>query len=158
MPHRVIKTIAGRRGSALTLFGFTFTPVALSQVISRPESRTVALQWLPEWFTLDILGWVFMVASLGALVCGLYSNRLPPRFLSIGYGLAVLPPSILAAVYFTGTCAESLRSGEFWWGGLLSFCLYAGYAALVYLISGWEEPRPSPPMTDGQRQLLGGEA
>lgn len=157
MPHRVIKSIAGRRGSALTLFGFIFTPVALTQVISRPESRAVALQWLPEWITLDILGWVFMVASVGALVCGIFSRRLPHWCLSLGYGLAFLPPAILAVIYLVAFFAVSAARGEMWWGGILSFHLYVGYTAFVYLISGWEEPRPSPPMTDEQRQFLGGE-
>lgn len=151
MPHRVIKTIAGRRGSALTLFGFTFTPIALSQVVARPESRTAALQWLPEWITIDVLGWVFMAASLGALFCGLFSQKLPQWCLSLGYGLAVLPPAILAVVYGVALCITP------WMGGAVSFAIFAGYTALVYLIAGWEETRPSPPMTDEQRQMLGGE-
>lgn len=152
MPHRVIKSIAGRRGSALTLFGFTFTPIALSQVVARPESRNVALQWLPDWITLDLLGWIFMVASVGALICGLFSKRLPGWCLSLGYGLAVLPPAILAVVYAVALCITP------WMGGAVSLAIFAGYAALIYLISGWEEPRPSPPMTDETRMLLGGDS
>lgn len=150
MPHRVIKSIAGRRGSALTLFGFTFTPISLSQVVARPDSRAAALQWLPDWITLDLLGWVFMVASVGALICGLFSRWLPHWALAIGYGLAVLPPAILAVVYAVALCITP------WAGGGVSFAIYAGYASIIYLISGWEEPRPSPPMTDEQRQMLGG--
>lgn len=151
MPHRVIKTIAGRRGSALTLFGFTFTPIAFSQVVARPETRTVALQWMPDWITIDLLGWVFMVASVGALVAGMFSGRLPHWCLSLGYGLAVLPPAILTVVYGVAFCITP------WMGGAVSFAIFAGYTSLIYLISGWEETRPSPPMTDEQRKMLGGE-
>lgn len=157
MPHRVIKSIAGRRGSALTLFGFIFTPISLSQVVARPESRTVALQWLPEWITIDLLGWLFMAASVTALFTGVFSRRLPAWCLAVGYGLAILPPAILASIYLVAFFAVSVMRSEVWWGGMLSFYLYFGYAALVYLISGWEEPRPSPPLTDEQRQFVEGD-
>lgn len=151
MPHRVIKSIAGRRGAALTLLGFIFVPIALSQILAQPTSRMVALQWLPDWITVGLLGWLFMGCAAAALLSGLFSKWLPDRFLSIGYGLAILPPAALAAIYAVAFFLHP------WMGGAVAFSIYTGYAALIYLVGGWEEPRPSPPLTDEQRQMLGGQ-
>lgn len=148
MPHRVIKSIAGRRGSALTVIGFIFVPIAFSQIGSQPAERARALQWLPDWITIGTLGWIFMAATLVALICGLFSRWLPTWSLSLGYGLAFVPPVTLAAIYAVAFALSP------WMGGAVSFSIFAGYAALIYLIAGWEEPRPSPPMTDEQRQML----
>ena len=151
MPHRLIKSIAGRRGSALTTLGFIFVPISLSQAISTTDTRATALQWLPEWITFSLIGWVFITLSAAVLLCGLFSRWLPAWCLSLGYGLAILPPAILSLIYAVALCLHP------WMGGAVSFAIYTGYAALIYLISGWEEPRQSPPLTDEQRQLLGSE-
>lgn len=151
MPYRIIKSISGRRGSALTLAGFIFIPIAVSQIIQQPTSRAIALRWLPDWITFGALGWVFLALAGAAFLCGLFSKWLPSRFLGIGYMLAFLPPAFLAIVYFISLCFG------LWMSGIVSFAIYAGFASLIYLIGGWEEPRPSPPLTDGQRQMLTGE-
>lgn len=150
MPYRVIKSIAGKRGSALAIIGFIFVPISLSQILDQPAERAIALRWLPDWITFGALGWAFMAVTVAALICGLFSRWLPDRFLSVGYGLAILPPAALAGIYAVAFCLHP------WMGGAVSFSIYTGYAALIYLVGGWEEPRPSPPLTDEQRQMLGG--
>ena len=148
MPHRIIKSIAGRRGSALTAIGFIFVPISLSQIVDQPAERARALQWLPDWVTFGFLGWLFMAVTVAALLCGLFSKWLPSWCLSLGYGLSFVSPVTLAAIYAAAFIVSP------WMGGAVSFSVYAGFAGLIWLISGWEEPRPSPPMTDEQRQML----
>lgn len=148
MPHRVIKSIAGKRGSALAIIGFIFVPISLSQIVAQPAERAIALRWLPDWITFGALGWIFMAVTVASLIFGIFSKWLPPRFLAIGYGLAILPPATLAGIYAVALCLNP------WMGGAVSFAIFAGYAALIYLVGGWEEPRPSPPLTDEQRQML----
>lgn len=150
MPHRIIKTISGRKGSALVLMSFIFIPISASQVIRRPESRSVALTWLPEWVSFEILGWVFLACSVTAFIIGLISKRVKTSALAIGYGLMILPPTVLAAIY---TVAFILGLSP---TAYVSAVIFLGYASLVWLISGWDESQPPPPMTDEQRQIMRG--
>ena len=60
----------------------------------------------------------------------------------------LLPAAFLALVYAIALCFGP------WMGGLVSFAVYAGFASFIYLVGGWEEPRPSPPMTDSQREMI----
>lgn len=153
MPHRVIKTINGRKGSALVLMSFIFIPICVSQIVHRPESRAVALSWLPEWVSHEFIGWTLLTCALTAFVIGLASKRLKTRGLSIGYGMMILPPAVLAGIYSVSMLLGLSPTAY------VSVCIYGGYTGLVWLIAGWDEATPPPPMTDEQRQIaVGGDA
>lgn len=151
MPHRIIKTISGRKGSALVLLAFIFIPISVSQVGRPPESRGTALSWLPEWVSTDVLGWLFLGCSLTAFAIGLVSKRVPTAALAVGYGLMILPPAILAGIYLVATFLGLSPTSY------VSVAIYGGYASLVWLISGWDESRPPPPWTDEQRGIVRGD-
>ena len=146
MPHRIIRTINGRRGSVLTIMGAIFTLLSVSQIM-RPDPH-----WMPGWLSYSALGWAFLTCSAFALIVGVFSRKLPPKAISHGYAAAFVPPVALAAVY---TLAAILGAST---TAYIYAAIFAGYAALVYLISGWEEPPPHKPMTDEQRQIVEGDA
>lgn len=151
MPHRIIKTISGRKGSALVLMAFIFIPVSAAQIIRRPESGS-AMSWLPEWLSHGLLGWILLACSFTAFVIGLVSKRAKTSALSVGYGLMMLPPAILAFIYTIATVTGISPMSY------VAASVFLGYAALVWLISGWDEATPPPPMTEEQRQIVRGGA
>lgn len=145
MPHRVIKSINGRRGSVLTIMGAIFSLLSVSQIL-RPDPT-----WMPDWLSYSALGWAFLACSLFALTVGVFSRKLPQRAISHGYAAAFVPPLALAALYILAALVGASPTAYIY------AAIFAGYAALVYLISGWEEPPPHHPLTDEQRQIVEGE-
>lgn len=146
MPHRVIKTINGRRGAGLTIAGGMFTLLSVSQIL-RPDPS-----WMPGWLSYSALGWAFLACSAFALTVGLFSKRLPTGALAHGYAAAFIPPLGLAALY---TLAALLGASP---TAYIYAAIFVGFASFIYLVSGWEEPPPHQPMTDEQRQIVEGDA
>lgn len=144
MPHRVIRTISGRRGSVLTIMGATFALVSVWQIMRENPD------WTPHWLSVSAMGWGLLGCSVFAFASGLFSKRLPKGALSHGYAAAFIPPLAYAVLY---TLAAILGATP---GAFLFAAVFSGFAAIVYLVSGWEEPPPHAPLTDEQRQIVGG--
>lgn len=145
MPHRLIKSIDGRRGSVLAIMGAILSLVSVSMIV-RPDPY-----WVPGWLSYQALGWLFFACSSVAFTVGVCSRLLPKRAIAHGFAAAFVPALGLAALF---TLAAILGASP---TAYLYAAVFAGYAALVYLISGWEEPRPFAPMTDEQRQIAEGD-
>lgn len=148
MPHRIIKSIDGRRGGALALVSTVFLALGWSQLRDRPDGRSRVLSWLPDWFGNDDLGMILIVAAGLALVCALVS-KWSKRALALGYGLMFITASLLAVLYAVASVAGMTAA-------VSSAAIFAGFAGLIYTISNWDEPHSSPPLTDEQREFLGG--
>jgi hypothetical protein len=98
----------------------------------------------------DLLGWIFLACSVTAFIIGLISKRVRTSALALGYGLMILPPATLAVIHGVATGLGLSPTGY------VSAAIFLGYASLVWLISGWDESQPPPPMTDEQRQIARG--
>lgn len=145
MPHRVIKSIDGRRGGALTLIALLLLLLGGSQI--RPRAgRSESLSWLPEWFGNNELG--FVVAGAGALVLLLaLVSKKSRHALAGGYILAFVTLGLLGLLYLGTALAGASQTFAY---GLLFLTL----AVLVLYISGWDEERPYPPLTEAQKHVL----
>lgn len=136
MPHRVIKSIDGRRGGALLMIGLAFVVYGWGHL--RPsEGRALALSWLPEWFSNVHLGTGVIVLAGLTVVCALVS-RFSRHLLAVGFLLAFVQAGVLAVVY-----------GIAWWPeGLLPdpavSVLFLVFGGIIFSISGLDEGGRQP--------------
>ena len=148
MPHRVIKSIDGRRGGALTIIAGVFLALGASQMRARSQ-RSQVLAWLPDWFGNDDLGIALLALAGVALACSLIS-KWSKWALAVGFACAMLAAAGLAAIYGTAAIFGLIPD-------VSMAVVFAGFTCLIYSISGWDESRPRPPLTGEQRRILGGE-
>ena len=146
MPHRVIKSIDGRRGGALAIIAATFIALGWGMLRARPDGRSRVMSWLPDWFGDDDLGLVIVTLATAALICALMS-RWSKWALPVGFGFVMLAAASLAAIH--GVAAAFALTHD--WSLMVVFLCFT---ALIFNISGWDESRPHPPMSSAQRQVL----
>lgn len=149
MPYRIIRSMDGRRGSALALISAMLLVIGWSFIRPR-EGRSPVLAWLPDWFTNTTVGWVVLGLAAVALIAGVFSRWWGRWALPIGYGAAMGASSTLAFLYTAG-----------WVLGLSApyhmVAIFVAFTTLIWMISGWDESRPHPPMSDRQRRIVSGE-
>lgn len=147
MPHRIIKSIDGRRGGSLAIIAALFVVIGQSIFRVPTQSRQEAMAWLPDWFTTDVLGAIVMVLASVSLVCAV-TSRWWKWSLVIGYASAFAAAIMLSSIYLIATLFGISSTAYY------NAAIFGGFAALIYVNSGWDEGRQRPPLTDAQRKVL----
>lgn len=135
MPERVIKTLDGKRGAFLLVGGLVYTLIGLSYIIVETHGRVVAFAWLPV-LSPYMLGWVWLLLGVSVAVFALVS-RSHTRLEPFAFGALMVCPVPNALIFGAASIIGASRTG---W---ISATLYALIILWVWIVAGWENPRPT---------------
>lgn len=135
IPKPLARRLDGLRGQFILMLSAPWALVGLSYIVFRTPTRSASFAWLPSWLDENELGWVWIVAALVMVACA-FIGRWKPKLTTVGFLTAMVPP-LLWAMVFTGGV---LTGGPI--TALVSVVMYAAYAAIIYFVSGWPNPRP----------------
>lgn len=147
MPHRLIKTVDGKRGDFLLAGGTAYVMIGVSYVTTLTTGRNKGFAWLPLDMGPQQLGWIWVV--VGALIAGvaLVSKKFP-RLVDISYGALMVPPVAWALIFLVSWV---LRTHELGWVSTVTYLLVAVW---VYIVSGWPNPSPRGSGQTGEHRLV----
>lgn len=155
MPHRLVRTADGFRGTFLFLVALMFLPISVAFALdSRPLwALSPGLGWIPDEVRVWHLGIVFAASLLAAVSIGLFSRRLSrwPNVIGWGYVAALVPP-VLATILPLWGLFNGAPLGLLWqsiWPNLI-------LSAVIYLGSEWPNPQPLPPRLPPSAPTPGG--
>lgn len=133
MPHRVLKTVDGKRGDFLMVGGAAFTAIGVSYVTVETAARVAAFGWFP-WLTPAKMGYFWLVVGVFCLVVSLVSRRWP-RLTDVAFTAMMLIP-MLHAVVLAGAWAQGIYPT-----GGSSAVIYMLLAGWIWVVSSWPNPR-----------------
>lgn len=136
MPHRIIKSVDGKRGDFLLAGGAAFAAIGTSYVAVRTEGRAAAFSWLPGTAGPDELGWIWVVVGLFCMVVALASTR-AHKLTAIAYALLMAPPMLWAIVFIGAWLTGAHPLG---WVSAISYSLMSLW---VWIASDWPNPATS---------------
>lgn len=143
MPHRLVKTIDGRRGGALSIISVVFLAYGWGFLV-RP-APAASLVWIPGDNPNGPVGWVLLSLGTLSLILAVFSKT-SKYALASGYMVA-----------FVAGAGMGVLFGISWSLGILpdpsASIVFLGFAALILYLSGWDEERPAP-LTGGQRAVI----
>lgn len=134
MPHRLIKTVDGKRGDFLLAGGAAFAAIGTSYVAVRTEGRDAAFSWLPGTLGPDDLGWIWVVGGVFCMVVALVSTR-AHKLTAIAYAALMAPPMLWAIVFIGGWLTGAHPLG---WVSAISYSLMSLW---VWIASDWPNPQ-----------------
>lgn len=135
IPRWIADHLDGLRGQFILLLATPWGLVGLSYILFRTPTRSASFAYLPSWLDENELGWVWIIAAIIMVLCAVLGKR-RPRLTTLGFLMAMVPPLLWALVF----------TGGFITGGpitaVVSVIMYSAYAAIIYFVSGWPNPRP----------------
>lgn len=134
MPHRLIKSVDGKRGDFLLAGGAAFAAIGASYVTVRTVGRNAAFSWLPGTIGPDDLGWIWVVGGLFCMVVALVSTR-APKLTAIAYAVLMAPPMLWAIVFIGSWVTGAHPLG---WVSAVSYSLMSLW---VWIASDWPNPQ-----------------
>lgn len=134
----------GRKHSMLWLSGLGYLAIGLAWIwtglVGAPDP---AFDWLRDLFgpmmESEYLAFIWVIAGAGQLVPALVPKTRKARVdrpLAIGYGMAIIAPSVWAVIYITSGFYGNLYGPRI---GVVFLIM----AMVAWDISGWEEPSAS---------------
>jgi len=140
MPHRLVRTADGFRGTFLFLVGFMFLAPSISYLLNgSPLNALSGLEWVPGFVMLWHVGVLFTATTFAAAAIGGFSKYLPGKVVAWGFLAAMVAPVVASVL----ACVSLLYGAGA--AGLLSLLPNTTLAALIYLASEWPNPMPAPP-------------
>ena len=134
MPHRLIKSVDGKRGDFLLAGGASFAAIGASYVAVRTEGRNAAFSWLPGTVGPDELGWIWVIGGTFCVVVALVSKR-APKLTAVAYAVLMVPPMLWALVFIVSWVTGAHPLG---WVAAIS---YSVMSLWVWIASDWPNPK-----------------
>lgn len=152
MPHRLIKSVDGKRGDFLLAGGAAFAAIGASYVAVRTEGRTAAFSWFPGTVGPDELGWIWVIGGTFCMVVALVSTR-APKLTAVAYAVLMVPPMLWALVFIGAWVTGAHPLG---WVPAIS---YSVMSLWVWIASDWPNPKQprAEPDTGSLRAVEKGE-
>lgn len=135
IPKPLARRLDGLRGQFILMLSAPWALVGLSYIVFRTPTRAASFAYLPSWLDENELGWVWIVAAVVMVACAFLGKR-KPRLTTVGFLTAMVPPLLWALVFIGGL----LTGGPI--TAIVSVIMYSAYAAIIYFVSGWPNPRP----------------
>lgn len=135
-------TVDGYRGAFLVLQSLSLLILSAGYVTVTPDARNVAFAWAPEWLQLWHFGIAFVALSGFALIVGLFSKKLSPRWMGAGFMAAWTPPLVAAGLFLVAVLHGATPALLI--AGVLPNMIQAG---AIYLASAWPNPQAEPVRT-----------
>lgn len=129
------KIFNNKRGKFLCLHAMIFLGIGYSYVVPGVSlaSRNRAFSWLPDhYFTLDSLGWIWIISAIIGLASGIAYN--PPRSDKVGFAAITAAPLAWSII---NTISWIFGYSDTAW---ISSILFGGYACIIMLVSSWPNP------------------
>lgn len=123
----------------LTIIALMLLVLGFWQMAVRPEGRSSAIAWLPDWFTNSVLGWSMVVLSGAALVCALTSRWWKKLALAIGFRCCMAASGSLTFLYGVAYLSGLAPGAAF------AAILFLGFTAIILEVSAWENGWTRPP-------------
>ncbi|MBZ6375775.1 MAG: hypothetical protein LBE67_12450 [Kocuria palustris] len=148
MPHRIIKSVDGKRGDFLLAGGAAFAAIGTSYVTVRTQGRESAFSWLPGALGPNELGWIWVVGGVFCIAVALVSKR-AHRLTAIAYAALMAPPMLWAIVFIGSWLTGAHPLG---WVSAISYSLMSLW---VWIASDWPNPKGQrdEPATGSQRTV-----
>lgn len=147
MPHRLIKTVDGKRGDFLLGGGAAYIMIGLSYVTTLTAGRDRGFAWIPLNIGPQQLGWIWVVVGLLITAVALVS-KLYPRLVDIAYGVLIVPPVAWALIFLTSWILGTHALG---WVSTVTYMLIGMW---VYIASDWPNPSPRGSGHTGEHQQV----
>lgn len=135
---RGYRLINGKRGEFLCLHAAIYLGIGTSYILipRAPDQRQI-FGWLPDFLTLEVLGWVWIIAAAAGIL-GAFIHK-PPRADQVGFAVVTSVPLFWAGLFLISWLTGYTATG---W---IATIIYGGYAGTVMLVSSWPNP---PPVND----------
>lgn len=130
---RAYKAINGKRGAFLCLHALVYIGIGVTY-ITTPNRTVQVFGWLPDFLTLDVLGWVWIVAAVVGVLSAFIHD--PPRTDKIGYAVMTSVPLLWAGLMLISWLTGYNSTG------LIAAVVYGGFAGVIMLVSSWPNPPP----------------
>ena len=135
IPKPLARHLDGLRGQFILMLSTPWALVGLSYILFRTPTRSASFAYLPDWLDENELGWVWVIAAAVMVACA-FIGKWKPQLTTVGFLTAMVPPLLWALMFVGGF----LTGGPI--TAVVSTIMYAAYAAIIYFVSGWPNPRP----------------